>query len=146
MKARDKMAAHETFQHSGEAKTSSDRGFGLVFAAVSLLAALSPLRRHQPPRLWALAASVVFLVAALAAPGVLKHLNRAWTWFGLTLQKITTPIFMGALFYGVFTPMGFVLRALGKDLLSTRPDPGSPSYWHKREQGPSATETMRHQF
>jgi hypothetical protein len=35
-------------------------------------------------------------------------------------------------FYLVLTPVGILLRALGKDYLSTRTDPGATTYWISR--------------
>lgn len=36
-------------------------------------------------------------------------------------------------FYLVLTPLGILLRALGKDYLSTRTDPGATTYWIPRK-------------
>jgi hypothetical protein len=37
------------------------------------------------------------------------------------------------MFYLIITPIGFVIRLTGKDLLRLKFDPGCHSYWIKRE-------------
>ena len=126
-------------------KPGSERSFGLVFATLFALIGLSPLWHGQSLRVWALVLAGAFLFAALAAPRVLAPLNLLWFRFGEMLHKITSPILLGATFFLSVTPVAFVMRALGKDILSLRKDPAAESYWIEREPGP-APETMKHQF
>jgi hypothetical protein len=140
------MAAHETFDHQHEAKGSSDRMFGLVFTAFFAIVGLLPLRKGLPIRLWAIALSAVFAVAALALPSLLKPLNKAWTRLALLLQKITNPIVMGILFYIVLTPMALLSRLMGKDPMRRHFNPNADTYWITRDTGKITPESMRNQF
>src|SRR6185369_17299956 len=66
----------------GKVKKSSERTFGLVFAAFLCIIGLIPLLHHGHIRLWALIAAAAFLVAALVAPKILQPLNHLWFLLG----------------------------------------------------------------
>jgi hypothetical protein len=127
-------------------KPSSNRTFGLVFAAFFALIALLPLVRGHSLRRWPLPFSVLFLVAVLAAPKLLAPLNRAWTALGSLLHAVVNPLVLGILFYLVFTPFGWVLRRMGKDFLRLRPAPGATTYWIPRQPPGPTPESMSRQF
>ena len=125
---------------------SSNRGFGLVFAAFFLIIALLPLLQGHGVRLWAAGISLAFGGVALAIPTILAPLNRLWTRFGLLLHGIVSPVALAILFYGVVTPTGLIMRLLGKDPLRLRLDPSAPSYWITRTPpGPDA-DSLKQQF
>jgi Saxitoxin biosynthesis operon protein SxtJ len=110
-------------------KQSSDRSFGLTFAAFCAAAALWTLRADWlRPILFALAGTA-FLLTALLAPRLLGPLNRAWHLLGLALGKVTTPIVMGLVFLLVVTPIALLRRARGHDPLRLKP---AASYWIDR--------------
>src|ERR1035441_7290725 len=140
------VQTHEELTRKHEVRGGSDRAFGLVLAAFFLLVALSPLRRHQPLRVWALAVSGAFLVLGIVRPVLLAGLNRLWTKLGILLGKIVTPLVTAILFFVVFTPMGVLSRLLGKDPLRLKVDPGAASYWIEREPPGPPPETMVNQF
>ena len=139
------MAAHEVFNKPEEIQ-GSDRSFGFVFAAAGAVIGLLPLRRGGSVRWWALAAGGVFLLLAIAMPGVLQPLNRAWFQFGLLLGKIVNPIVLSLLFFFLFTPAAVLFRLFGKDLLRLKPVPGAKSYWIQRQPPGPDGESMSAQF
>jgi hypothetical protein len=128
------------------ARPSSNRTFGLVFAAFFSLIALLPVLRGHAVRVWALPFSALFLLAALAVPKVLAPLNRAWSAVGMLLHTVVNPLVLGILFFLVFTPFGWVLRRMGKDFLRLRPAPGAASYWIPRHPPGPPPESMSRQF
>ncbi|MEE8227677.1 MAG: hypothetical protein V3R30_12710, partial [Kiloniellales bacterium] len=89
---RTDMSTHEDFSRSHETKRSSDRGFGLVFAAVFAVIGLWPLIGGGALRRWALAVVAAFLAVALVAPRLLGPGNRLWTRFGLLLHRLAGPV------------------------------------------------------
>ena len=93
-----------------EAKSSSNRSFGIVFAVVFAIIALWPLTDGSAARVWAVAVAGAFLAIALGRPSVLAPLNRAWTAFGSVLHKITNPLTMGLVFYGAVVPTALIMR------------------------------------
>jgi hypothetical protein len=50
---------------------------------------------------------------------------------------------MAMIFFGVFTPLGLLMRALGKTPLKLRRDPAVRSYWVAREQPAPAPDSMK---
>ncbi len=137
---------HEDFSRGAEDRGSSERSFGIVFAVVFLVIGLWPLTGGAGVRWWAVGVAGMVLALGLGRPALLAPLNRAWTRFGLALGKITSPLVTGLLFYLVVTPLGIVLRVLGKDPLRLRLEPGAKSYWIERRPPGPAGDTMRHQF
>jgi len=121
---------------AGKIKMGSNRGFGLVFAAVFALVALLPLLRGLPVRGWALALAALFLGLAVTRPALLAPLNRVWFRLGLALGKVMTPVAMGVLFVIAVVPTALVLKLLGKDPLQLRLDRAAPTYWEARSSQP----------
>jgi O-antigen/teichoic acid export membrane protein len=138
--------SHESFERSAVVQGSSNRTLGLVFGAVFLIVGLYPWAFGSPVRLWSIVVAIVFGLIALALPGLLGPLNRGWTRFGLLLHKITSPIVLGVMFFGVVTPTGLLMRAFGKDLLKLRRRSELPTYWVEREPPGPKPETLPNQF
>ena len=145
---------HEPSSQGHSVNMGSDRGFGLVFAAVFTLIGVWPalelgwIPRLKPAslRLWALAIAGAFLGLAFAAPALLNPLNRLWFAFGLLLGKIMTPIVMGLLYVLTIVPTGYIMRLRGRDLLTLKIDRARKSYWIVREPPGPARGTMSNQF
>ncbi len=145
MKNQDRNT-HERLSAVHDIQGSSDRAFGIVMAVVFAIIGAWPLLSEGPPRWWAVIAAVLLGGLALLRPAWLAPLNRLWFKFGLLLNKITSPLVMGLLFYGVMTPYAYVLRWLGKDLLRLRLDPSADNYWIERKPPGPAPESIKHQF
>jgi hypothetical protein len=125
---------------------SSDRTFGLVFAAFFLVIGLLPLLHGHVLRIWALLLAVAFLVVAMISPVILSPLNRLWTRFGLLLHSIVSPVALAILFYGVVTPTGLLMRLFGKAPLCLRLDKDAASYWIERTPPGPEPESLKYQF
>ena len=69
-------------------------------------------------------------------------LNKLWFKFGLLLGKIVSPLIMGIIFFFVVTPIGFIMRAIGKDLINLKYN-NNKSYWIEKT-GPKSK--MKNQF
>ncbi|MDA0703687.1 MAG: SxtJ family membrane protein [Proteobacteria bacterium] len=138
---------HEDFGREEEVNGSSDRGFGQVFAVVFAIVAFWPLTgAGGSVHLWSLGLAIAFLAIAYLRPSLLAPLNWVWTRFGLLLHRIVNPLVMGMLFYLTVTPMGLIMRALGKDLLRLKRDPEAKTYWIEREPPGPAPDSMSNQF
>lgn len=134
---------HEDLERDPQVEQSSDRSFGLIFAAVGLgLGALS-LYRGNPWGYALLAAAAVMGSLALLAPQVLGPANRLWLRFGALLSRVTTPVVMGFVFFVLLTPVAILRRMLGGDPLHRKRDATARSYWTPRDPPPSS---MRNQF
>ena len=123
-------------------KISSNKSFGIVFFIFFILIALYPLLNGQEIRLWALIISAVFLILGLLKSKLLTPLNKLWFRFGMLLGKIISPIIMGFIFFLVVTPIGLIMRLLGKDPLNLKYNK-ERSYWIEKD-GPKSK--MKNQF
>ena len=123
-------------------KISSNRSFGIVFFVVFLLIAIYPLIYNGEIRLWSLLISFIFLILGLLNSKALTPLNKIWFKFGILLGKIVSPIILGIIFFFVVTPIGLIMRILGKDLLNLKFN-ASKSYWIEK-RGPKSK--MKNQF
>ena len=125
-----------------EIKLPSNRSFGIVFFTVFLIVCLYPLVNSESIRVWSLIISIIFLVLGLLNSKILAPLNKLWFKFGILLGKIVSPLIMGIIFFLVVTPIGFIMRLLGKDLLNLKYNK-KKSYWIEKS-GPKSK--MKNQF
>ena len=125
-----------------DVKISSNRSFGIVFFIVFLLITIYPLTHGGDIRIWSAIISFIFLVLGLLNSRILTPLNRIWFKFGIYLGKIVTPLIMGIIFFFVVTPIGLIMRILGKDVLNLKYNKNK-SYWIEKK-GPKSK--MKNQF
>ena len=123
-------------------KISSNRSFGIVFFVVFLLIALYPLTYSGEIRTWSVLISLIFLVLGLLNSKFLTPLNKLWFKFGIFLGKIISPIIMGIIFFLVVTPIGLIMKLIGKDVLNLKYN-NNKSYWIEKS-GPKSK--MKNQF
>ena len=122
--------------------TVTNRNFGLTFCAVFLIVSIWPLLYNEQIRIWSLIVGFIFLILGLLNSKILTPLNRLWFKFGIFLGKIISPIIMGIIFFLVVTPIGFIMRLLGKDVLNLKYNKNK-SYWIEKN-GPKSK--MKNQF
>ena len=103
-------------------KISSNRNFGLVFFFIFLVVSIWPLTHNESPRIWSAIISLAFLILVLTRSKLLIPLNRLWAKFGIILGAIIAPIVMGVVFFLVVSPIGLVMKIMGKDLLNKKYD------------------------
>ena len=125
-----------------DVKLGSNRNFGIVFFFVFLFVALYPLTYNGEFRVWSAIISLIFLVLGLLNSKILTPLNKLWFKFGIFLGKIISPIIMGIIFFLVVTPIGLLMRLLGKDLINLKYN-NNKSYWIEKN-GPKSK--MKNQF
>ena len=82
----------------------------------------------------------------MVRPRWLTPLNRAWTRFGELLDRVVCPLVLGIIFYGVFTPVGLVMRMAGRDIMKRRFEPGTPTYWVERDPPGPVDDSFPEQF
>ena len=124
-------------------KLGSNRNFGLVFFFVFIVISLWPFVHGGHIRIWAILISAAFLILGLLNSSLLTPLNKLWFKFGIFLGIIIAPVVMGFVFFFVVTPIGLMMRIIGKDLLRKKYDKKIESYWIDREKFAG---TMKRQF
>ncbi len=133
---------HEQFEEAVE--RPSDRSTGLVFAAVSTIAA-AVYYRQMPVLVGGLILAVLFGGLSLLAPHLLRPLNIVWFNFGRLLQKIVRPAVMGVLFALVIVPFGLVMR-LRYDPLRAKIGSNHKTFWIERSPAGQSVTSMKNQF
>jgi len=124
-------------------KMGSNRSLGIVFFLVFLIIGLWPLLNDGQIRIWSFIISIIFLFLGLINSKLLTPLNKMWFKIGLLLGAIVAPIIMGFIFFLVVTPIGLIMKVVGKDSLHKKYDKYSKSYWIKRKK---EIGTMKQQF
>lgn len=123
---------------------ADDRKFGLLVGG--MLVVLGGVSRWRGAALapWFLmAAGGILLAGGLAVPRALRPIHRGWLAFGALLSKVTTPIFMGLIYFVVLTPMGLIRRVFGGPLAVK---PGPAGYWVPRPDEHRQRRDMERQF
>ncbi len=118
------------------------RRFGLtVGAAFCVLGALSWWRGHDlAPQIFA-GIGILLALAGLVAPTRLGPVQAGWMGMARAISKVTTPIFMGLVYFLVFAPVGLLARAIGRNPLQR---PGQKGVWIPRD--PSRHSDLHRQF
>jgi hypothetical protein len=111
----------------------SNRSFGWTFTGVFVAMGAYGLWRGGPGLPWMLVLATLMALVTLTRQAWLTPLNRAWMKLGELLSRVVSPVVLGAIFFGVFTPVGAVMRLCGRDAMCRRFDAGRRSYWVKRD-------------
>jgi hypothetical protein len=121
----DGRLAHPIPARLSKDYTAADgRKFGLtVGVAFGAFSGIAWWRGH--PRAFVVLAGLgaALVLAALLAPRLLRAIDNAWMKLALLISKVTTPIFMGVIYFAVLTPVGMLRRMLGKNALVHRVGP-----------------------
>ena len=72
---------------------------------------------------------IVAVVACLVWPRLIRPVYRVVMTGSFHMGQVMGRVMLAALFLGILTPLGLLLRASGKDLLKLRRDPGARTYW-----------------
>jgi len=104
-------------------------GFTVIFAVIG---AITWWKGRESSIYW-FGASAFFAFCAIAAPMVLLPLYRLWVKFAAAMAWLNTKLLLALIFYLVITPIGFVMRIAGKDILDEKIYRGASSYWKQKE-------------
>ncbi|MEM1054692.1 MAG: SxtJ family membrane protein [Bacteroidota bacterium] len=76
-------------------------------------------------------------------PVLLRPVYRVWMTLAFAMGFVMTRVLLTLVLYGLVTPIGAIMRLLGKDPLPKRPDASMDSYWIVREDpAPSTRESL----
>jgi hypothetical protein len=125
--------------------TAEGRKFGLTVGAAFLaLAALLWWRGRTLSAPAVAILGVALVLAGVAVPARLGPVQRAWMALGAAISKVTTPIFLGAVYFLAFVPVGFLMRLAGRNPLARARSAGS--YWVGRTGVSEARHDLERQF
>ena len=119
--------------------------FGIIWLAFFGVLGTIALRQGGPigqaDVLWTLALAVP--AAGLVSPGFLRivYLGTAYATFPIGL--LTSYVILTVVFYLVLTPIGLLMRLVGRDPMCRRFDRRAESYWVERPQDDDQTRYFR---
>ena len=100
---------------TGLSAAQKGRKFGLTLgAAFAGLAILAWWRGKHVTLDVTTTVSALLLITAIVLPKQLVAVERAWMRLAELMSTVTTPIFLGIVYYLVFTPIGLVMRLAGR--------------------------------
>jgi len=91
--------------------------------------------------IWLLLAAAALAYAAL--PALRRPFYVGWLRLTYPIGWVIGHLLLAAVFFGVLTPMGLVMRALGRDPLRRRFDRQAASYWVPRAAEPEPERYFR---
>ena len=127
-------------------KLPSDRKFGIFFTTIFSITAIYFSHLNSTYLFYGFGfASIVFLSITLIHAELLNPLNRLWMSFGFFLGKIVSPIIMGIIFFGIFTPISLLMRLIRRDELRLK-FKTKKTYWRDRHPSNDINHSFKNQF
>ena len=128
-----------------EVELPSNKKFGFFFTLVFAL--VTTYFYANGPLTWVYpftVAAVIFFVVTIVKADILLPLNKLWMRFGLLLGMIVSPIVLGIIFFGIFTPIAIIMRLSGRDELRLK-FKNKKSHWISRTESIQA-DSFKNQF
>ena len=128
-----------------EIELPSNQKFGFFFTFVFVMVAA--YFHYSANVSWAyvfIAMAMIFLLVTLIKSDALLPLNKLWMGLGILLGMIVSPIVLGIIFFGLFTPIAMLMRLSGRDELHLK-FTQKTSHWISREE-PVKSESFKYQF
>jgi hypothetical protein len=130
MRLKDEIAAMDR-------SVSALKKFGwLVGGMLVVIGAWFLWRKDSSWSGFVLAVGAVLVVLGTVAPTWLRGVHWLWMGLAVVLGRIVSPLVLGLIYYGIFTPVGLLARLRGRDFLQKRWEPESASYWQVRIKEP----------
>jgi hypothetical protein len=106
------------------------RQFGLLTgsAIAALFGGLSPWLRAHPHPVWPLVVGGVLISGGVIYPPVLRYPFALWSALGEVLGWINSRVILTLLFFAVVTPIGLVMRLIGRDAMARKFEPELSTY------------------
>lgn len=79
-----------------------------------------------------------FLVGGFVMPDLLRPVYFMALVATFPLGLVMGPVVLGIMFYGVFTPVAFIFKLMGRDPMTRKFDPNAQTYWVEHDPAASA--------
>ncbi len=117
---------------TGKKSKKALRRYGFVMAgAFGVISALLWWRSSAGAP-YVLGVASFFGILAIVAPTLLGPVEKLWMAFAEKLSIVMTTLILTVAYYLVITPIGLLLRVMGKDLLKIKKSQ-APSFWQPVE-------------
>jgi polyferredoxin len=124
----------------------SNRSFGFFFSAIFAGISIYLYATDATALAHGFSAiGILFFVVTLLKSSLLLPLNWLWMRFGLLLGMIVSPIVLGVMFFGLFTPIAVLMRLAGRDELRLR-FKQKASHWIPRDGSSAQSGSFKNQF
>ena len=131
---------------SSDIKIPSDKKFGFFFTFVFALIGILFLNKELFLISYLLfLTSLIFLLISIINAKILLPLNKLWMRFGMLIGMIVSPIVLGIIFFGLFTPIALYMKIIGRDELNLKLSKKA-SYWKERDLDYMETDAFKNQF
>lgn len=128
-----------------EVELPSNKKFGFFFTFIFAIVATYCF--YFANMIWAYIStgtSLILFVCTVVRADILLPLNKLWMRFGFLLGIIVSPIVLGIIFFGIFTPIAIFMRLIGRDELQLK-FTNKASHWISRSE-PIRHNAFKQQF
>ncbi len=129
--------------HDSRLELPSNKKFGIFFTIVFLC--LSIYFFPSDLSIYLFFISGILLIVSILKAEMLIPFNKVWMYIGFSLGRIISPIVLGLIFFGLFTPISLITRLFGRDELSIQMKKKN-SYWKKRDSDFAESNSFKFQF
>ena len=119
------------------------RNFGILLSFIIFFIFLRNFYINKVFNYYILSISIALFFLSFTKSSWLNPFSFFWTRIGEILGAIITPVIITSVFFLLFTPLGFVLKIFGVNLLSVKIKKSKESYWVGRKIEPTS---MKRQF
>jgi len=99
-------------------------------------------RHHETTALVLAAVAVTLGLAGLVRPAAVRPVFTVLVAITTPIGRVVSLLLLGAIFYGLFTPLGILFRMFGRDALQVK-RPARPSHWLQKPEVTDARSYMR---
>ena len=114
-------------------KDKKNKQFGYLFFFILICISIFNFFNSNKINYILIFLSLIFLIITIFKPILFDGISNIWIKFGELLGVFISPIVMALIFFLFLTPLSFIVRLIGKDLLNTKFSK-QKSYWIKREK------------
>ncbi len=104
-----------------EIELPSNKKFGVFFGCIFWIASAYFFSKSNAAITLGLGlAGTGFLILAIVKPLLLRPLNVGWMRLGYALGMVVSPLVLGVIFFCIFTPVGVILKLIGRDEMALK--------------------------
>lgn len=120
--------------------------FGVVVGAILIIIGDVAMLRHRGYYPYLISIGSLFVLLGLVKPSILLPLQKFWMGLGIFIGFFVSRIILSVLFFGVMTPIGFLMKLFGKDILDEKMDRSTGSYWNSWHAATRTKESYENQY
>lgn len=130
---------------TGKPTPSVLRWFGLIMLTFFVaLAVMARFKLHAPQAsLWLAGIGLVVSLVYYAVRSLRVPMYLAWMKLFFPMAWIVSHAIVAVIYYLVLTPIGLLMRLVGRDPLSRRFDRSAPTYWARMRRVPALSDYFK---